>query len=679
MTTDDFAQYDFIYFDGDCSVATDYSAAVANQDVWAAAITGRRMISVADPNAHFGAANTQRVVQNTVTWAGALGNSASGGQTGLVFYTGCNEFAGSDVMGLFPSLGAFTTVFENVEASSLLAPGHPIATTPNTLASSDFVWGEFCHGSFSAVPAGYTSIVNCTSGNLGMVALDAPVPRVLAYSPGGTATIPLIEAEGFVVDQADALLWASLTADDFAQYNFLYFGGAWPGPGVTAYDPVRANEAVWGSVVTGRILASTTDPDFHFAEAGPTRVIQNYANWAGGLGATATGGRTGLVLFHGGDNMTAGPYLLESLSATLGAITLDVADESEGSTLLDETHLFTLVPNDLAPADFIWGNFCHGTMTTFPAGYLPMVGCTSGAAGLIIGEFGTCGDGTLSIGEDCDGPGETATCDPDCSDSVCGDGTVNTTAGETCDDSGESATCDTDCTAAVCGDGLTNTTAGETCDDAGESATCDTDCTAAACGDGVINTTAGETCDDSGESATCDTDCTAAACGDGVPNTTAGETCDDAGDSATCDADCTSATCGDDTLNGTAGEACDDGTDNSDTEADACRTDCQAASCGDGVTDTGEDCDDGTDNGPAGTCATDCTVNPGMPDAGPDDTDGGETGEPDAGGGGEDSGGGCCAVVGNRRGPDPGSLFLIGFVGICLRRGFRRRRGKSRQ
>ncbi|HYC00807.1 MAG TPA: DUF4215 domain-containing protein [Candidatus Limnocylindrales bacterium] len=40
-------------------------------------------------------------------------------------------------------------------------------------------------------------------------------------------------------------------------------------------------------------------------------------------------------------------------------------------------------------------------------------------------------------------------------------------------------------------------------------------------------------------------------------------------------------------------EECDSGTGNSDTTPDACRTNCQAADCGDGTTDTGEQCDDG--------------------------------------------------------------------------------------
>jgi cysteine-rich repeat protein len=58
-----------------------------------------------------------------------------------------------------------------------------------------------------------------------------------------------------------------------------------------------------------------------------------------------------------------------------------------------------------------------------------------------------CGDGELDTGETCDEGGETATCDDDCTDVVCGDSVLNQTAGEECDDGGTvpgdgcSATC----------------------------------------------------------------------------------------------------------------------------------------------------------------------------------------------------------------------------------------------
>ncbi len=76
-----------------------------------------------------------------------------------------------------------------------------------------------------------------------------------------------------------------------------------------------------------------------------------------------------------------------------------------------------------------------------------------------------CGDGNLELGEDCDDAGESATCDIDCTDVICGDGTLNETAGEVCDDAGESETCDEDCTLPECGDDTLNPMAGEQCDD----------------------------------------------------------------------------------------------------------------------------------------------------------------------------------------------------------------------
>jgi cysteine-rich repeat protein len=159
--------------------------------------------------------------------------------------------------------------------------------------------------------------------------------------------------------------------------------------------------------------------------------------------------------------------------------------------------------------------------------------------------------------------------DIDAVDIGCGNGFTETD--EQCDGAGESATCNANCTVADCGDGFINASAGEQCDDEGESATCDVNCTEVSCGDGTLNQTAGEECDAGGESPTCDLDCTLAICGDGNINHTAGEQCDDEGESATCDANCTAAACGDGTLNHTAGEQCDDGNN---ANGDCCHSDC---------------------------------------------------------------------------------------------------------
>jgi len=288
-----------------------------------------------------------------------------------------------------------------------------------------------------------------------------------------------------------------------------------------------------------------------------------------------------------------------------------------------------------------------------------------------------CGNTFTEAPEDCDDGGESATCDPDCTTVVCGDGFANNSAGEECDDAdaNDNDPCPTTCLDAVCGDGFqctvgpctsgpgggneecddggansdvtpdacrTNcavagcgdsvTDTGEDCDDGGESVTCDVDCSSASCGDGTTNATAGEDCDDSGESATCDADCTDAICGDGTTNATAGEDCDDSGESATCDADCSDATCGDGTTNATAGEDCDDSG-----ESATCDADCSDATCGDGTLNTtsGEVCDDGAGNSDVtpDACRTNCMpagCGDGVTDTGEDCDDSGESATCDA-------------------------------------------------
>ncbi len=100
-------------------------------------------------------------------------------------------------------------------------------------------------------------------------------------------------------------------------------------------------------------------------------------------------------------------------------------------------------------------------------------GCASGfgtptcqpcpmANGLVCNGSGTCnGDGDITAGV------VTCTCNGGflgfaCDQSNCGDGLVG--QGEDCDTSGESSTCNADCTDVSCGDGTLNAAAGEACD-----------------------------------------------------------------------------------------------------------------------------------------------------------------------------------------------------------------------
>lgn len=95
-------------------------------------------------------------------------------------------------------------------------------------------------------------------------------------------------------------------------------------------------------------------------------------------------------------------------------------------------------------------------------------------------------------------------------------------------------------------------------------------------------------------------------CGDGMVDVD--EECDegeDNSDNGACKDNCEAAVCGDGLVHeGT--EACDDGNDD---ENDGCSAACEITPiCGDGTVDEGEECDNGRDNGPDGECLADCTV-----------------------------------------------------------------------
>ena len=147
---------------------------------------------------------------------------------------------------------------------------------------------------------------------------------------------------------------------------------------------------------------------------------------------------------------------------------------------------------------------------------------------------------------------------------TCGNGVADGNPVEACDGSGETAQCDVDCTSVVCGDGLLNVTAGEQCDTVQDTPGCvGATCKTSTCGDGYVNLSA-EDCDFGGSNAAngCGSNCRwLGRCGDHIVQVP--EACDSGGsDSATCDFDCTPAVCGDGYVNAAAGEQCDEGTEN---------------------------------------------------------------------------------------------------------------------
>ena len=229
-----------------------------------------------------------------------------------------------------------------------------------------------------------------------------------------------------------------------------------------------------------------------------------------------------------------------------------------------------------------------------------------------------CGDGKVEGVEQCD-PGSSASCNDNCTLTVCGDGNVDVAVGEQCDDGLNNGTAGSSCTKActiltVCGNSMLEL--GEQCDDGGVvsgdgcSSTCRVE---GSCGNGTVD--GSEECDPAASASQCgghtcivDRCLCENYCGDGRIGGL--EQCDD-GNASTgdgCRPNCTIEMCGD-TLVDKPAEQCDDG--NTD-PTDKCANNCQVvAICGDGILDPGEECDDGKNvsgDGCSSTCKNEVTV-----------------------------------------------------------------------
>ncbi len=268
---------------------------------------------------------------------------------------------------------------------------------------------------------------------------------------------------------------------------------------------------------------------------------------------------------------------------------------------------------------------------------------------------GTCGDGVIDGGEECDdGNLESGDdCLNNCLQNVCGDGIVDATQ-EECDDANDVDTdaCTSACAIAVCGDNLIRDGV-EACDDGNDSDTDDCvgpTCQVAFCGDGFVRAD-GEECDDGNDDDGdgCDADCAPevgflcegapniceSECGDGI--LASDEECDDGntdvddGCSDLCAVeigfDCTvvelrsfcASTCGDGIV--AADEECDD---RNTEDLDGCSAECDEefgfdcegvpsiceSECGDGEHASDEPCDDGdlNSNVVGNACREDCTL-----------------------------------------------------------------------
>jgi len=177
MTTANFGEYDVLWVDGNrCSGTTAAFATLsATQGTWGPAVTGRVSMNSADPDLHTERPGTSLYISNHVTWLAGLGRNSAGGRTGFYFSWGCTLLSGS----LTTPPSSFTSTFgspltsvtTNGEPTAITAAGasHPVLSG---ITLSALFWGNYCHGSFSAIPTGYTSLLTCPTNNSGLFVRD---------------------------------------------------------------------------------------------------------------------------------------------------------------------------------------------------------------------------------------------------------------------------------------------------------------------------------------------------------------------------------------------------------------------------------------------------------------------------------------------------------------------------
>jgi hypothetical protein len=135
-----------------------------------------------------------------------------------------------------------------------------------------------------------------------------------------------------------------------------------------------------------------------------------------------------LSLLHSmGDSAAGSDFVTDSVTTSGTSLTLPAAMFASGTI-----YQFTLAAIQ--------------TPTDYDAGQLVLTFAPQVTATALSGRFrftASCGDGIVQPGEDCDTAGESATCNVDCTTSLCHDGLRNAAAGEACD---YSTGCNADCT-----------------------------------------------------------------------------------------------------------------------------------------------------------------------------------------------------------------------------------------
>jgi hypothetical protein len=200
----------------------------------------------------------------------------------------------------------------------------------------------------------------------------SPGDKVLILGPsvsGGAGSVEALAAtaQGFTVDVVDEPTWSAMTTAQFAAYRAIIIGDNDDSGSQADIAAAENNAAVWGAAVTGNVMLSGADAEYHALDGAPgaSKYIDRSIAFA-----AAVPGHTGAYVSLGG-YYTSGDCGSPIADTVLDAFSPGGFTSSPCGQ--DDIHIDPATvpaPDGLTDADMSnWGTTTHNYFMSYPASF----------------------------------------------------------------------------------------------------------------------------------------------------------------------------------------------------------------------------------------------------------------------------------------------------------------------
>ena len=202
-------------------------------------------------------------------------------------------------------------------------------------------------------------------------AAAASADKVLFFGPsvfGGAANVEAQQAaaQGFQVDVVDASTWSSMTTAQFASYRAIVISDNHDSGEVSDLAAAEANAGVWGPAVTGNVIATGADVEYHADLGGGGGSDPGAVAYANRAMAFATGSPTQTGAYFSLDGYYDTGQTIKVLDGiSPGGFEATNADD-------DNIHIDPAVagPTGLSDADLSnWSTTVHSYFSKYPSDF----------------------------------------------------------------------------------------------------------------------------------------------------------------------------------------------------------------------------------------------------------------------------------------------------------------------